>query len=92
MRAAGNTFKQALRAGRAQIGLWLGLADAYASELLAGTGFDWLVIDGEHAPNRPAHACWPAAGRRAVPAHAAVRTASGDAALVKQYLDIGAQT
>ena len=33
-----NTFKQALQQGRPQIGLWLGLADAYVSELLAGTG------------------------------------------------------
>ena len=46
-----NTFKQALQQGRPQIGLWLGLADAYVSELLAGTGYDWLLVDGEHAPN-----------------------------------------
>ncbi|MBK1781965.1 hypothetical protein JHL22_12115 [Advenella sp. WQ 585] len=46
-----NTFKQALRQGKPQIGLWLGLADPYAAEALAGTGFDWLLIDGEHAPN-----------------------------------------
>ena len=45
-----NTFKEALRAQRPQIGLWLGLADAYATELLASTGFDWLAIDAEHAP------------------------------------------
>ena len=48
-----NTFKEALRAQRPQIGLWLGLADAYATELLASTGFDWLAIDAEHAPNDP---------------------------------------
>ena len=46
-----NPFKQALREGRAQIGLWVGLADAYAIEAMAGAGFDWLLIDGEHAPN-----------------------------------------
>ena len=37
MQLPGNPFKDALRAGRPQIGLWLGLADAYASELLASS-------------------------------------------------------
>jgi 4-hydroxy-2-oxoheptanedioate aldolase len=48
-----NTFKQALQPpARPQIGLWLGCADPYSRRTLAGTGFDWLLIDGEHAPNR----------------------------------------
>jgi 4-hydroxy-2-oxoheptanedioate aldolase len=46
-----NTFKHAIARGETQIGMWVGLADGYASELLATTGFDWLLIDGEHAPN-----------------------------------------
>jgi len=92
MQLAENTFKQALRAGRPQIGLWLGLADGYVSELLASTGFDWLAIDAEHAPNdvrsvlRQLQAIAPYA------ASGVVRTASGDPTLLKQYLDIGAQT
>jgi 4-hydroxy-2-oxoheptanedioate aldolase len=44
-----NTFKDALRAARLQIRLWLGLAHAYATEFLPSTGFDWLAIDAEHA-------------------------------------------
>ena len=48
-----NAFKRALKARKAQIGLWVGLADAYVAELLASTGFDCLVIDAEHAPNDP---------------------------------------
>jgi len=51
MRTPKNGFKEALAAGRPQIGLWVGLADAYVTEILAGVGFDWLLIDGEHAPN-----------------------------------------
>ena len=35
-----NLFKQALAEKRAQIGLWLGLADAYSAEICAGAGFD----------------------------------------------------
>ena len=96
-----NTFKQALQQGRPQIGLWLGLADAYVSELLAGTGYDWLLVDGEHAPNdlRSTLAQLQAisSARQALPAgdtsaHAVVRIPQGDAALIKQNLDIGAQT
>ena len=46
-----NPFKAALREGRTQIGLWLALADAYCAEICAEAGYDWLLIDGEHAPN-----------------------------------------
>ena len=35
-----NTFKQALRNGTRQIGLWMGLADPCAAEMLAGAGFE----------------------------------------------------
>jgi len=87
-----NPFKQALKAGRPQIGLWVGLADAYASELLASTGFDWLVIDAEHAPNDPRSVLAQLQAVAPYPVHAAVRPVAADTALIKQYLDIGAQT
>lgn len=87
-----NTFKAALRARRPQIGLWLGLADAYATELLAGAGFDWLAIDAEHAPNHPRSVLAQLQALAPYPVQAVVRTASDDATLLKQYLDIGAQT
>jgi len=92
MQLPANTFKQALQAGRPQIGLWLGLADAYASELLAGTGFDWLVIDAEHAPNDPRSVLAQLQAIAPYSVHPAVRPVSDDAALIKQYLDVGAQT
>ena len=87
-----NSFKAALRAGRVQIGLWLGLADAYASELFASTGFDWLAIDAEHSPNDPRSVLSQLQAIAPYPVQAVVRTASDDATLLKQYLDIGAQT
>lgn len=40
MPAPVNTFKAALLGGEAQIGLWLGLANAYTAEICAGAGFD----------------------------------------------------
>ena len=48
-----NTFKAALQNRQAQIGLWCGLADSYSTEICAGAGFDWLLLDGEHAPADP---------------------------------------
>ena len=46
MHTPANTFKQALRERRPQIGLWMGLASDYTAEICALAGFDWLVIDG----------------------------------------------
>jgi 4-hydroxy-2-oxoheptanedioate aldolase len=51
MKQQKNAFKAALARREPQIGLWLSLADAYVAEMVAATGFDWLLIDAEHAPN-----------------------------------------
>ena len=51
MQTPANPFKNAIARRQPQIGLWMGLADAYCAEICAGAGFDWLLIDGEHAPN-----------------------------------------
>ena len=82
-----NIFKQALRDGKPQIGLWLGLANSYVAELLATTGFDWLLIDGEHAPNDPRSVLPQLQAIAPYPVHPIVRPVSHDAALIKQYLD-----
>jgi 4-hydroxy-2-oxoheptanedioate aldolase len=87
-----NSFKQSLRDGKPQIGLWLGLADAYVTELLATTGFDWLLIDAEHAPNDPRSVLPQLQSIAPYPVQPVVRPVQGDVALIKQYLDIGAQT
>ncbi|SCK36886.1 2,4-dihydroxyhept-2-enedioate aldolase [Variovorax sp. HW608] len=92
-----NLFKQALAEKRAQIGLWLGLADAYSAEICAGAGFDWLLIDGEHSPNGLQSVLQQAQAIAAYPganAIARVPLGHGDAgtALIKQYLDLGVQT
>jgi 4-hydroxy-2-oxoheptanedioate aldolase len=88
--AAHNPFKAALAARRPQVGLWLSMADPYMAEVSATTGFDWLLVDGEHAPNdlRSTLAALQAvAPHRAQPV---VRAVDGNTALVKQLLDIGA--
>jgi 4-hydroxy-2-oxoheptanedioate aldolase len=92
MQLPSNTFKQALRAGRPQIGLWMGLANPYTSELIAPTGFDWFAIDAEHSPNDPRTVLAQLQAIAPYPVHGVVRTVSDDATVLKQYLDIGAQT
>jgi len=87
-----NVFKHALRQGRPQIGLWVGLADAYVAELLATTGFDWLLIDAEHAPNDPRSVLSQLQAVAPYPVHPIVRPVCGTVELIKQYLDIGVQT
>jgi 4-hydroxy-2-oxoheptanedioate aldolase len=92
-----NLFKRALADKRPQIGLWLGLADHYATEICAGAGFDWLLIDGEHAPNDLRSILQQAqviAGYPGTHAIARVPVGHGNVgtALIKQYLDLGIQT
>jgi 4-hydroxy-2-oxoheptanedioate aldolase len=88
-----NTFKAALQRGeRAQVGLWLGLVDSICAEICAGAGFDWLLIDGEHAPNDVRSILAQLQAVAPYRAHPIVRPVSGDVQLIKQLLDIGAQT
>jgi len=88
-----NTLKHRLAAGEVLYGCWLGLADAYAAQISASAGFDWLLIDGEHAPNalRSILAQLTAIAAGGATA-AAVRLPDGDPVKIKQALDIGAQT
>lgn len=87
-----NPFKLALREQRAQIGLWVGLADAYVAELLATAGFDWLLLDAEHGPNDIRSLLAQLQAIHGYASHPIVRVPVGDVALIKQVLDIGAQT
>ena len=86
-----NTFKAGLAAGQPQIGLWLGLASPITADLCANAGFDWLLIDGEHAPNDipTILAQAQAIGQRS---HVIVRPPLGEVHRLKQILDLGVQT
>lgn len=94
-----NHFKRALQEGRAQIGVWSTIPSPYVSELIAGAGYDWVLLDTEHTPTdvplmlsqlQATAAAQPAPGAR--PTHPVVRPAWNDPVLIKRYLDIGAQT
>jgi 4-hydroxy-2-oxoheptanedioate aldolase len=87
-----NHFKNALRENRAQYGMWLGWASPYTAEAIAATGFDWVVIDGEHVPNDVRSILSQLQAVAPYPAHPVVRPPAGDVTLIKQLLDVGAQT
>lgn len=87
-----NRLKHALLAGRPQIGLWVSLANHLAVEVVAGSGFDWLMLDTEHAPNElgMVHTQLAAADRCGT--SCVVRPAWNDTVEIKRLLDLGAQT
>lgn len=92
MPAPKNAFKQALRDGEAQIGLWQALASSYTVEICAGAGYDWLLLDAEHAPNDVPLLVSQLQAMKGSSSHAVIRPPIGETWIIKQLLDIGAQT
>lgn len=92
MPAPKNMFKAALKQGKAQIGLWVALTSPYTAEICAGAGYDWLLLDAEHAPNDIQTLVAQLQGMSKYPVHPLVRPPIGEAWIIKQILDIGAQT
>ncbi|CAE6716597.1 4-hydroxy-2-oxo-heptane-1,7-dioate aldolase [Paraburkholderia nemoris] len=86
-----NPFKAALANGQRQIGFWLSMADAYLAEVSATAGFEWLLIDAEHAPNDVRSILAQLQAVAPYSAEAVVRPVNGDPALLKRLLDIGAR-
>jgi len=88
-----NHFKAALRAGRPQLGLWNSLCSNFSTEVIAGAGFDCIVLDMEHSPNEvfgvlsQLQAIAPYEGVSAI-----VRPPWNDPVIIKRVLDVGAQT
>ena len=84
-----NRLKDALADGRTQLGLWLALANSYTAEICAGAGFDWLLVDEEHAPNTITSIIAQLQAIAPYPVEPVVRVASGDDVAIKKVLDIG---
>ena len=87
-----SVWGELCRGGRPLIGLWQALANAYTAEICAGTGYDWLLFDGEHAPNTAQTLVAQLQAVAPYPVHPIARPPVGDAAIIKQYLDIGFET
>jgi 4-hydroxy-2-oxoheptanedioate aldolase len=89
---AHNPFKTALANQQPQIGLWLSMAEPYLAEVAATAGYDWLLIDGEHAPNDLRSTLAAQQAVAPYPSQPVVRVPHGDTALIKQVLDIGTKS
>jgi 4-hydroxy-2-oxoheptanedioate aldolase len=87
-----NPFKRALKAGKPQIGLWSSLSSNYSVEVIAGAGFDWILLDMEHSPNDLESALSQLQAAAPYPSHPVVRVPWNDMVAMKRLLDIGAQS
>lgn len=87
-----SAFKQALAGTRPLVGLWQALACPYTAEICARAGYDWLLFDGEHAPNTLQTLLAQLQAVAPFPVEPIARVPVGDPAIIKQYLDIGFRT
>ena len=92
MELPANTFKRALKAGKPQIGLWSTLSSSYTVEVVAGAGFDWLLLDTEHSPSDLENLLTQLQAAAPYPTHAVVRVPWNEMVNMKRVLDIGAQS
>jgi 4-hydroxy-2-oxoheptanedioate aldolase len=87
-----NAFKQALAAGRAQIGLWGSIPSNYTAEVVAGAGFDWFLIDTEHTPADIETVLQMVQAVAAYPTEPVVRVPWNDMVAIKRVLDLGVRS
>lgn len=89
MKMQTNSFKEALRQKKKQIGCWVSLSSPYAAEVVASAGFDWLVVDMEHAPGNEMDVIGQL---QAIAPHGSclVRPPWNDFVTIKRLLDMGA--
>jgi 4-hydroxy-2-oxoheptanedioate aldolase len=87
-----NRLKQALRNGQKQIGLWSTLSSNYTVEVLAGAGFDWVVLDTEHSPADLENLLGQLQAIAPYPTSPVVRVPWNDMVNIKRVLDLGAQS
>ena len=85
-----NRLRELLDGGAAALGLQLRFGSPAIAELAGRAGFDWILLDTEHAPQTPTgvQAQLQAVGN--TPATPVVRLGSNDPALIRLYLDMGA--
>src|SRR5438094_3614673 len=87
-----NGFKRALVSGRPQIGLWSSLSSNYSVEVIAGAGFDWILLDTEHSPSDLESVLTQLQAAAPYPTHPRVRVPWNDMVTLKALLEIGAQS
>jgi len=87
-----NSFKRALAEGKAQIGLWSSLSSNYTVEVIAGAGYDWILLDMEHSPNDLESLLAQLQAAAPYATTPIVRVPWNDMVTIKRVLDTGAQS
>ncbi|WP_309080498.1 aldolase/citrate lyase family protein [Zhihengliuella sp.] len=87
-----NLFVGDAAVGRTVAGMFVCSGDAGAAEICAGAGLDYLLIDGEHGPNGLDSILAQLRAIAGYPCVSVVRVPFNDPVLIKQYLDLGAQS
>jgi 2-dehydro-3-deoxyglucarate aldolase len=86
-----NVFRQQLIERQRVVGCWLSLASPIATEVVGVAGFDWLLLDCEHAPNDVLSIVPQLMALKDSASAAVVRPPWNDAVVIKRLLDVGAQ-
>ncbi len=86
-----NPFTHAIAAGEKQVGFWISMGSNIGAEICAHAGFDWVVIDMEHAPNNYLSVLGQLQAFEGAKTTALVRPEWNDPVVVKRILDMGAQ-
>jgi len=84
-----NRFRSAILARQRLIGCWCSLANPTTTEILGLAGFDWLLLDGEHAPNDVLSFVPQLMALKDSVSAPVVRPPANDPILLKRLLDIG---
>lgn len=92
MPAPRNELKAALAAGALQRGLWLVLGSEPVTEIAGQAGFDWCLVDGEHGPWDPTLIRRQLMVLEGTGTPAVVRVPVNEPWVLKQALDLGAQS
>jgi 2-keto-3-deoxy-L-rhamnonate aldolase RhmA len=87
-----NKFKRALAEKKTQIGLWMTLCSPIATEVVAGAGFDWFLLDMEHSANDLPQIVDQLRAAEGGTAEPVVRVPWNEPVAVKRVLDQGARS
>ena len=85
-----NRVKRLLKDGQVTAGAWLQLTSPMSAELMARAGFDWLIIDMEHAPGDYMNLASQIQAMGATDCVPFVRAPWNDPVAIKRILDTGA--
>jgi 2-dehydro-3-deoxyglucarate aldolase len=84
-----NQFRQDLLARKRLIGCWSALGSPITTEVLGLAGFDWILLDSEHAPNDVLTLIPQLMALKDSSSAPVVRPAWNDTVLIKRLLDAG---